>query len=121
MPGKVGGADWFRLIQMAGLGIQAGRKPYEISFAAWHGDCLTQCSMDAFSVTIAQLGDGLPVGVAAVPTQLSAVPDLLAGLGALLVATIGVLVVRYLKDLDDRPRTVAPAPRPHGDGLPTAA
>jgi hypothetical protein len=80
--------------------------------------------MDAFSVTIAQLGEGLPVGGAAVPMQLSAVPDILAGLGALVVATIGVLVVRYLKDMAERPQASAPAPHPHhprGDGLPTAA
>lgn len=81
--------------------------------------------MDAFSVTIAQLGEGLPAGGTAVPMQMSAVPDILAGLGALVVATIGVVVVRYLKDLADRPQASAPEPGPHrhprGDGLPTAA
>lgn len=77
--------------------------------------------MEAFAVTIAQIGDGLPVGVSAVPGQSSAVPDILAGLGAFVVATIGVLAVRYLKDLADRPSTSAPAPTPRGGGFRKAA
>jgi hypothetical protein len=77
--------------------------------------------MDAFSVTIPQLVGALPIDSAAVPMQLSAVPDLLAGLGALVVATIGLLALRHFKDLDDRPSQSAPTSHPKGDGFRKAA
>jgi hypothetical protein len=53
--------------------------------------------------------------------QLSALPDLLAGLGALVVATIGLLALRHLKELADRPAQSTSTPHPKGDGFRDAA
>lgn len=77
--------------------------------------------MEAFTVTIPQLFSAMPIDSAAVPMQLSAVPDLLAGLGALVVATIGLLALRHLHDLDERPSQSNPTPHPKGDGFRKAA
>lgn len=81
--------------------------------------------MEAFTVTIPQLAAAIPVDMVAAPLQLSAMPDVFAGLGALIVATIGVLVVRNLKDQEERTAqatpTPIPTPHPTGDGFRKAA
>jgi hypothetical protein len=77
--------------------------------------------MEAFSVTIPQFVGAIPPDAVSAQLQLSAVPDLLAGLGVLIVATIGLLALRHLKELDDRPAESTPAPQPKGDGLRKAA
>ena len=74
--------------------------------------------MEPFTITIAHFGSVLPAGVA---TQTSSLPEVLAGLGALVVATIGVLIVRHLKDLSDRPSAPTKAGHPQGDGFRRAA
>ena len=77
--------------------------------------------MEAFTVTIPQLAGAIPVDSAVAQMQLSAMPDLLAGLGALVVATIGVLVVRNLKEREERTPQSMPTPHPAGDGFRKAA
>jgi hypothetical protein len=73
------------------------------------------------TVTIPQFIGSMPVDPSTVPMQLSAVPDLLAGLGALVVATIGLLALRHLKELADKPAQSTPNPNPKGDGFRDAA
>ena len=77
--------------------------------------------MEAFTVTIPQLAGAIPVDPVAAQMQLSAMPDLLAGLGALVIATIGVLVVRNLKEREERTAQSTSTPHPAGDGFRKAA
>lgn len=78
--------------------------------------------MTTFGATIAALGSGIPGGeTGALLTIAPDLTDLLAGLGALVVCTIGVMVVRHLKDMERRPITPTLTPKPERDGIRRAA
>ena len=74
--------------------------------------------MDTIAIAVAGLGAGLPDGAVNVTLGIAPSPaELFAGLGALALATLGVLVVRALQapgDLPDAP-AASPDPRPRGD------
>jgi hypothetical protein len=74
--------------------------------------------MNTFAIAIAALGSGIPDGSAAVFGPGFTPAEFLAGLGAAVVATLGVLVVRILNDPGQEP---AAPPRPADDRVDRAA
>jgi len=78
--------------------------------------------MNPYGVVIAGLSSGIPSGaVAAVLGPGFAPAELLAGLGAAVVATLGILIVRELNVPSERPAAVAPSLHPQDDGVKRAA
>jgi hypothetical protein len=78
--------------------------------------------MNTFGIEIAALGSGIPDGVAAAVLGPGFTPaELLAGLGAAVVATLGVLVVRILNAPSQEPPAPAALPLLADDKVDRAA
>jgi hypothetical protein len=77
--------------------------------------------MNTFAIAIAALGSGIPDGAAAVFGSGFTPAEFLAGLGAAVVATLGVLVVRILNAPGQEPAAPAAPPRPADDRVDRAA
>jgi len=78
--------------------------------------------MDALAIATTALGSGIPSGAVAAVLGPGFTPaELVAGLGAAVVATLGILVVRHLNAPSEEPATVAPSRHPHNDGVKQAA
>jgi hypothetical protein len=78
--------------------------------------------MNPLAIAVAALPAGLPDG--AVSGTLGVAPspaEVIAGLGALVVAMLGVLVVRYLQAPSDGPRNPVVSPDPTDERLGRAA
>jgi hypothetical protein len=78
--------------------------------------------MNTLAIAVAALPAGLPD--AAVSGTLGVAPspiEVVAGLGALVVAVVGVLVVRHLQAPGDGPRNPVVSPDPANDHLRKAA
>jgi len=76
--------------------------------------------MNTLGITIAALGSAGPTGSGAILALGGSPADLVLGLGALVVATIGVLVVRHL-NVSPTPSVPSESPSSHGDELKRAA
>jgi len=80
-----------------------------------------EVAMNTLAIAVAGLGSGLPDGAVHVTTLFGVAPstaDVVAGLGALALATLGVLVVRYLQppsDLPEAPEVSLSHKRDHFD------
>jgi hypothetical protein len=78
--------------------------------------------MITFGVTLAAVGSGLPGGLAGTLIGPAFTPaELLAGLGAATVATLGVLVVRILNVPNETPAVPTPSRHPQDNGVKKAA
>ena len=78
--------------------------------------------MITLGITVAALSSGMTGGVASTMLGPGFTPaEMLAGLGAATVATIGVLIVRILNTPNERPAAPAPSIRPKDDGVRKAA
>jgi hypothetical protein len=77
--------------------------------------------MLTFAYTVTAAGAGIPHASWAVLSLPSDPADIVAGLGALVVATIGLLVVRVLMDRACPPPSSTRAPEPGPNEMRTAA
>jgi hypothetical protein len=78
--------------------------------------------MITLGITVAAVGSGVPGGLASSLLGPGFTPaELLAGLGAATVATLGVLVVRILNTPNEEPALPTPSLRPQDDGVRKAA
>jgi hypothetical protein len=78
--------------------------------------------MITLGITLAAVGSGIPGGVASSFFGPAFTPaELLAGLGAATVATLGVLVVRILNTPNEEPALRTPSRHPQADGVRKAA
>jgi hypothetical protein len=78
--------------------------------------------MSTLGVTLGALGSGIiPEGSGALLSIGPVGPDLVAGLAALVVGVLGILVVRHFQSADDAPATPAAAPAPGGHEIRKAA
>jgi hypothetical protein len=77
--------------------------------------------MDTFANAVVALGSGIPDGVlSGILGVAPSLAEIVAGLGALVVATLGVLVVRHLQAADASPEPV-PTPDPAARDIQEAA
>ena len=74
--------------------------------------------MNTLAIAVAGLGAGLPAGTMNVTPSPA---EVFAGLGALVLATLGVLVVRSLQAHSDLPEAPQVSPHSRGDDLKRAA
>jgi hypothetical protein len=78
--------------------------------------------MITLGISVAALGSGMTGGVASTVLGPGFTPaEMLAGLGAATVATIGVLIVRAFNTPNERPSALSPSIRPKDDGVRKAA
>jgi hypothetical protein len=77
--------------------------------------------MNTLAIAVAGLGSGLPQGTVITSLGTWSPAEFLAGLGAFVLATLGVFVVRMLQAPSDLPEAPAAAPDPRGDDLKRAA
>jgi hypothetical protein len=78
--------------------------------------------MSTFGIAFAALGSGIPGRAAAAVLGPGFTPaEFLAALGAAVVATLGVLIVRILNAPNQGPAVPAASPRPADDGVKRAA
>jgi hypothetical protein len=77
--------------------------------------------MSTFGIALAALGSSIPGAAAAVLGPGFTPAELLAGLGAAVVATLGVLIVRILNAPSQKPAVPAASPRPADSGVKRAA
>lgn len=78
--------------------------------------------MITLGITLAAVGSGIPGELAGTLIGPAFTPaELLAGLGAATVATLGVLVVRILNTPNERPALPTPSRNPQDHGVRKAA
>jgi len=77
--------------------------------------------MNTLAIAVAGLGSGFPQGAVFASLGTWSPVELFAGLGAFVLATLGVLMVRMLQVPSDLPEAPGAAPDPRGDDLKRAA
>jgi hypothetical protein len=78
--------------------------------------------MSTMGIVVAGLGSGVPSGTAGAMLSIGLGPmDIVAGLGALIVSTVGVMVVRRLQAVGGEPPHPVASPDPRGNELRKAA
>jgi hypothetical protein len=77
--------------------------------------------MNPLAIAVAALPAGLPDGAVSTLGVAPSPAEVIAGLGALVVAMLGVLVVRYLQAPSDGPRNPVVSPDPTDERLGRAA
>jgi hypothetical protein len=79
-------------------------------------------AMITLGITVAALGYGMTAGTGGALLGPAFTPaEMLAGLGAAIVATLGVVVVRALNAPSRKPAAPAPSIHPRNDGVKNAA
>jgi len=77
--------------------------------------------MDTLAIAVSGLGSGFPQGAVFASLGTWSPADLVAGLGAFVLVTVGVFAVRILQAPSDLPEAPHATPDPRGDDLKRAA